>query len=146
MTVSLGLWFCYLTCMKHCFLLWTATNQIFCSLKESKSFFNRCQSSPDFLALLYQSLCVISCCNSGPAESSTLTHVSSLHCLHSSNPAHSPLTFYTLTFGFILSSTQCDFALSHAPGSSIISTLHNPDVEMETGAAAKAWCGWKLGV
>lgn len=61
-------------------------------------------------------------------------------------PVHSPLTYFTLTFGSILSSTQCDFALTHALGSSIISTLHNPNVEMETGAAAKAWSGWKLGV
>lgn len=27
-------------------------------------------------------------------------------------PVHNPLTFFTLTFGTILSSTQCDFTLS----------------------------------
>lgn len=34
--------------------------------------------------------CVISCCNPGPAESSTLTHVSSLHCLQSFHPCPQP--------------------------------------------------------
>lgn len=75
-------------------LLLMVIRHSFCSLHESNPFFIwalQSESSPNFFALLYQSLCIISSCNAGPAESTRLTDGSRSCCLQSFPPHPQPI-------------------------------------------------------